>query len=186
MLQFLYEQRLTLFNTRRQYEWKIYFGVMILLGSADASILTDKVALGGLELWWAASCVFVVSVCWYFEQELQRRNFADRRAMDTLYNWLCDELQIPTLSPARERLPGRPSGIFGWSSLPKVLLLIFAGAVSLSLAWVHPPSNAKRNSASVSVSRSENALFVVRTESATGPDIWQHATPSATPDPGLR
>jgi hypothetical protein len=179
VLRFLYEQRLTLFNTRREYEWKIYFGVMILLGAGDASILTNKVALSGCRpLWWAAACGFVVFVCLYFERQLQKRNATDRAAMDTLYNWLCDEVQIPNLSPARERLLYSPSGSWRWSSLPKALLLIFAGVVSALLPWVHKTPNMERGAASVGIIRSENALFVGTVNTATGPEGGQNPTPS--------
>jgi hypothetical protein len=179
LLKFLYGQRLALFNTRREYEWKIYFGVMILLGAGDASILANRVALAGYRRWWwIVACGFVVFVSLYFESHLQKRNATDRAAMDTLYNWLCDELLIPRLSPARERILCSPSRIWGWSSLPKVLLLIFAGVVSAVLPFVQTTPDVERASVSVEISRSESVLPVKGTISVVVPSRKQTTTPT--------
>ncbi len=42
-IEFLYDKRLTLFNTRREHVWKIYFGAMFLLGVIDTAIVTDEI-----------------------------------------------------------------------------------------------------------------------------------------------
>ena len=41
-IRFLHDKRLTLFNTRREHEWKIYFGAMALLCAADAVLLSGS------------------------------------------------------------------------------------------------------------------------------------------------
>ena len=50
-IRFLYDKRLTLFNTRREHEWKIYFGAMALVGGVDAALVTRGLVLGGW-LWY--------------------------------------------------------------------------------------------------------------------------------------
>ncbi len=99
----LYDKRLTLFNVRREHEWKIYFGALVLLGAIDAAIITDKLVLQDLALaLWIVACASVFAIVWGYEAELQKRNDRDRAAMNELYNRLCDRILIPMHSMIRE------------------------------------------------------------------------------------
>ena len=102
-LQFLYDKRLTLYNTRRDHEWKIFFGGIAFLGAADAAIVTGQVALSTILIRsWIGACVLVFVLVIGYEVELQNRNTSDRRAMSLLQNMLCDSLHLPLDSIARE------------------------------------------------------------------------------------
>jgi len=104
-LRFLYTQRLTLFNERRDYEWKVYFAVIALFGGADAALLTQPVDLTEEQkVWWVLLCVAAALLSLHFEYHLQLANGKDRSAMNALYNTICDGVRIHPLSPAREKL----------------------------------------------------------------------------------
>jgi len=111
-LQFLYERRMVLFNTRRDHEWKILFGVIGLLIALDAAQLGYGVQLVGWHRYaW---------VGW----GLQRRNVFDRPAMNAIYNTLCRDLSLHS----------RWSGL--WAFLPQMLFLFVVALISASLPWL--------------------------------------------------
>lgn len=57
--EFLFDKRLQLFNIRREHEWKIFFGVMTLIGAVDAALVTKTIHLS----WTAYACwVFILIV----------------------------------------------------------------------------------------------------------------------------
>lgn len=77
-IQFLYDKRMTMFNLRRDHEWKIYFGALALLGAVDASIVTGHIPQSDATRWtWAFFCVVVFVAVGGYEKDLQIRNAAD-------------------------------------------------------------------------------------------------------------
>ena len=137
-IRFLYSQRLTLFNTRREHEWKIYFGALVLLGAVDAVIVTgDLVLKGGLRWGWVAACAFVFIAVWGYESRLQIRNDGDRKAMDKLYNQLCELAQVDdTDVRAPVHGPRCCWNYYGWAFPWQMTLLLVAATVSAYLPWV--------------------------------------------------
>lgn len=151
-IKFLYDKRLTLFNTRREYEWKIYFGAMVVLGGVDTALLTHRIILASyLERgFWFVACAVVSVAVIGFESQLQIRNAGDREAMDYLYNWLCDLVGIAADSPVREGRNPRKGSLWqrlGWAFKWQALLFLAAAVVSavlpliLDLSWTDPPNN---------------------------------------------
>jgi hypothetical protein len=137
-LRFLYDKRLTLFNTRREHEWKIYFGAMALLGAADATLVSGTLIVVGRQRWmWALACAVIFGVVFGYERALQMRNKGDREAMDDLYDHICDLLGIVLNSPIRAhkspiRPPTRMASLwsrYGWA-FPWQMILLFVVAAS--------------------------------------------------------
>ncbi len=57
-LRFLYDKRMALFNFRRDHEWRIIFGVLILLGAVDAALVSKPICLSpGRTLMWQIGIV---------------------------------------------------------------------------------------------------------------------------------
>jgi len=109
-IQFLYDKRLTLFNTRREHEWKTFFGAMIMLGAIDAVLLTHPLVLTRLLCSvWSLTCVMFFIFVLGYERDLQKRNARDRAAMDQLFDRLCDLVGIEEESTIRA-IPQRVSG----------------------------------------------------------------------------
>jgi hypothetical protein len=104
-LQFLFDKRLALFNTRRDHEWRVTFGAMALIGAVDAGLLTQKLHLSfsGIVLWWVALAVLFSAVTIY-QFGVQTRNRVDRIAMDAIYLHLCDMARVPSSSMVRLRV----------------------------------------------------------------------------------
>lgn len=136
VIQFLYDKRLTLFNVRREHEWKIYFGAIALLAGLDASLLTGRMHISSWQTWaWSALAFAIFLACLGYEVQLQIRNAADRLAMDTLYNDLYDQAKLPRGGSARERTGALPSGSFGWSFRWQMLLLAAFALASILLPF---------------------------------------------------
>jgi len=45
ILQFIFNSHLSLFNTRRDHEWRVIISAMVLMGAVDATILSVKICL---------------------------------------------------------------------------------------------------------------------------------------------
>jgi hypothetical protein len=134
-IEFLYDKRLTLFNTRREHEWKIYFGALVLMGAVDAALVTNHITLTGRwRCAWGLACAVVFAVVFGYERQLQIRNDGDREAMYQLYNRLCDLLRVEEGSPVRERFTRRDTRLFwmkyGWAFPWQMILLFAVAAVS--------------------------------------------------------
>jgi membrane protein implicated in regulation of membrane protease activity len=143
-LEFLYDKRLTLFNTRREHEWKIYFGAMILLGTIDATLVAGHLSLAGWQRWaWVGVCGLILAVVFGYESQLQKRNDADRRAMHELHNRICKFLGISEESPIFERYTDPDQrGIwlrFGWAFPWQIILFTAAAMISALLPFVKTP-----------------------------------------------
>jgi|HubBroStandDraft_1064217.scaffolds.fasta_scaffold455211_1 hypothetical protein len=131
----LHEHRMTLYNIRREHEWRIFFGVVTLLGALDLAGIAYHLEFGDWKRWaWCGLVSFpVVGWIWY-EVGLQHRNFLDRTAMNTLYNELCDAIGIQGDSPVREGNYERKLGL--WAFWPKMTVLLTIFFVSIGLPWL--------------------------------------------------
>ena len=140
VLKFLYEQRLTLFNTRRGHEWEIIFRVLAFFGAVDAALLTKKLCLpaGSLPFWLIAGLAVLVATLAY-ELGVQRRNRVDRVAMDRIQEALCDSIHPPVHGHIRvcadssdlsERVGHDPkpllNGTYLWAFISQVVVLLVA------------------------------------------------------------
>ena len=134
---FLYDKRLALLNTRRDQEWKIYFGTTTLILGMDAGCLIYHVSLTGPE---AAAWILAVAILGgalvLYEHGLQPRNRRDHKAMIALYQMLCDEAKIDDNSLARYLPGGSPGGPLQrtWPVASKLMVL----AVLLLVSWAVP------------------------------------------------
>jgi hypothetical protein len=129
-VQFLYQSRMTLFNTRRDHEWKIYFGVISLVAAMDAAFLTNHIHLTETYMkccWLLIDGLLVGASVWY-EWELQGRNSRDRIAMN---NEVCDALDIECIDVREEK---RHQGL--WAFWCQVLVLAAVLLFSAPLPWV--------------------------------------------------
>ena len=90
-LRFLYDKRMALFNFRRDHEWRIIFGVLILLGAVDAALVSKPICLSpGRTLMWQIGIVTIGIAMVMYEFGIQARNRVDRRVMDRLQVMLCE------------------------------------------------------------------------------------------------
>ena len=135
-LQFLYEQRMVLFNTRREHEWKVIFGVIGLIFGLDAAVLLYHIELDGWKrVAWLCLILLPTLATYRYEWVLQRRTFFDRRAMNRLYNRICDSIGINEATPIiREPEHSRWSGL--WAFIPQALVLLTISAFSAALPWI--------------------------------------------------
>ena len=143
VIQFLFERRMALFNVRRDHEWKIMFGVIGLIGAADAALVTKAIHLSvyALVSWRVLLVVLLVGTIFY-QFGVQTRNRVDRIVMDGLYKILCDSVGIPDRDEIR--LPIDASGQsqlgFGvrpiihytylWAFIWQSSVMIVVGAIS--------------------------------------------------------
>ena len=130
-IRFLYDKRLTLWNTRREHEWKIYFGALALLGAADAALVSGNIILTGWWRWgWVGTCFFVFGVVFGYERDLQIRNTRDRSAMNHLFNELCRLIGIEDTQVLEPTKPRSFWSRYGWAFPWQVILLLLAVTVS--------------------------------------------------------
>jgi hypothetical protein len=67
-VRFLYDKRLTLFNVRREHEWRVIFGVLILLGAVDATLLSKPICLSsGVRLFWQLGIIVLAVATFFYE-----------------------------------------------------------------------------------------------------------------------
>lgn len=104
-LRFMFDKRLELFNVRRDHEWKIFFGVMGLIGAVVVGLVTQRVVLprDAIHDWWGVLAILFIC-SFYYQLEVQRRNRVDRAIMDELQGRLCDAVGIPAGSRIRTRV----------------------------------------------------------------------------------
>jgi hypothetical protein len=151
-LRFLYDKRLILFNVRRDHEWKVFFGVMTLIGAVDAAIVTQHVCLTGKALWgWRIILIIVTGACIAYEFGVQRRNRVDRIAMHEINTALCDLIgvtqgssircpadhHIEVLQAGKDR---EPKGLriyrpyYLWAFIWQIIVLISVCVISLFMS----------------------------------------------------
>jgi hypothetical protein len=93
----LLDTRLELFNVRRDHEWKIFFGVLTLIGAVDIALVTNSHLLTDRSVvWtWRGMLILLLAASVWYEIGVQRRNRIDRIVMDALYHRLCDAVELP-------------------------------------------------------------------------------------------
>jgi hypothetical protein len=136
LLMFLYDKRLTLFNARRDIEWKVFLSVVAALGLMDATILhSQRDISGNYFVWavWTTICLAIVGLPALLLRDLQSRNARDRRAMNVLHNQLCGLLESTSkadLKAIREPREPNPGRVVLGLQLP---FLVIAGVLSAAL-----------------------------------------------------
>jgi hypothetical protein len=143
LLQFIFNAHLSLFNTRRDHEWRVIISAMVLMGAVDATLLTQRVCLADREedLWWFALLLLFLSIGWY-QWGVQVRNRVDRVAMDNVLARICDVIGIEPDSPIRAGIDREDERILAiqvdlimnhtylWAFLPQMLVLLIACLLS--------------------------------------------------------
>lgn len=143
LLRFIFDSHMHLFNTRREHEWRVIIGALVLMGAVDYAILSEKIALN--DTYWSVWCVALAllfgSIVWY-QWGIQIRNRVDRVAMDQVLVELCDAIRIPKNSPIRVGVDRESEHILGaqidlitsytylWAFIPQMLLLAVACILS--------------------------------------------------------
>lgn len=153
VIQFLFEQRMALFNVRRDHEWKIIFGVIGLIAAADAALITKEIHLSvcALVSWRGLLVILSVgSIAYQFG--VQTRNRVDRIVMDGLYEILCDsvgirhrdEIRLPIDASAQSQLGLGVRPIihytYLWAFIWQSTVMIVVGAISWFLPEFIPQS----------------------------------------------
>lgn len=143
ILQFIFNSHLSLFNTRRDHEWRVIISAMVLMGAVDATILSVKICLTvrQQDLWIFALILLFFSIAWY-QWGVQVRNRVDRIAMDRVLHAMCNEIQESPNSPMRagidredERMDGARTDFilhftYLWAFIPQMLVLLIAVLLS--------------------------------------------------------
>ena len=143
LLQFIFQAHLSLFNTRREHEWRVIISAMILMGAVDATLVTQKIHLDDMQqaLWWCALVALFLSIGWY-QWGVQVRNRVDRVAMDQVLSEICNSLKICADSPIRagidredEHVPVTQIDLiihftYLWAFIPQMLVLLVATVMS--------------------------------------------------------
>jgi hypothetical protein len=143
-VRFLFDKRLTLFNVRREHEWRVIIGVLVLLGAVDATLLTKPICLSpGVALFWRVGIIILCVATLFYEWGIQARNRVDRRVMDRLQQILCDNGGIPPNSGTRICIDGETERRVGelapdrltrltyiWALLSQAVVLILACVLS--------------------------------------------------------
>ncbi len=89
-LRFIYDKHLSLFNTRREHEWKVFFGMITLIGLSSAALLNYDIQLRMGQQWlWTAGILTLFAVHFFYQKGVQRRNRIDRLVMDEVNRHLC-------------------------------------------------------------------------------------------------
>jgi hypothetical protein len=114
LLEFICNSHLSLFNTRRDHEWRVIISAMVLMGAVDATMLSTKIRLDALQMvcWWLALLMLVASIGWY-QWGVQVRNRVDRVAMDHVLVEICNVISVPDDSPIRVGIDRENERILG-------------------------------------------------------------------------
>lgn len=101
-LKFLYEKHETSFNTRREFEWRIFVGAVSLMVASDAVMLANSIHPSGvLSLLWIGFCALVGYATVQYQRSLRFLNLRNRQAMDEINNILCAQCNLPDGSLVR-------------------------------------------------------------------------------------
>jgi hypothetical protein len=146
VLKFIFSAHLELFNTRREHEWRVIISALVLIGAVDVTMLSQHMKLTDRQedFWWFALLVLLLSIGWY-QWGVQKRNRADRIAMDRVLHVLCDDIKVAPDSCIRAgvdredpRVLTTQSDIifhftYLWAFLAQMSVLIVATALSMYL-----------------------------------------------------
>jgi hypothetical protein len=133
-LKFLHERRITLYNTRRDHEWKIFFGMIGLFVAADAVFISNGVSLGPHKWIWVTAIVGLAAAQLYHLFRLQDRNFYDRTAMEKINDTICQSLSLDKRNPMWER--HRDGRLGWWTFVPQILVIVIVAGVSAGLPFI--------------------------------------------------
>lgn len=149
-LEFIFQQRLSLFNTRRDHEWRIFFGVLFLLGAVDFYLLTDDNVPQDAQTWWPIVVYILFYTSFVYQWGVQIRNHADRRAMDAICKEICADLRITDTrhreeisSPLDCRAHGKSyPNVFHftylWAFTCEIVVLLAACTLSARIPFLNP------------------------------------------------
>lgn len=149
LLQFIFNSHLSLFNTRRDHEWRVIISAMVLMGAIDATLLTQRIHLNTIQyiLWIGALLLLVASISGY-QWGVQIRNRVDRVAMDRILTELCNAIEVEPKSPIRAGIDRENEHMLGsrvdiilhrtylWAFVPQILVLAIAGGISGYLPYL--------------------------------------------------
>jgi len=143
LLRFIFDSHLSLFNTRRDHEWRVIISAMVLMGAVDASLLAHRIYLTErqVDLWCFALVFLFLSIGWY-QWGVQVRNRVDRVAMDHVLAAICDTIGVDAKSPIRAGIDREDERVLGpqvdfimhhtylWAFIPQMFVLLIACALS--------------------------------------------------------
>jgi hypothetical protein len=167
-LQFLFSQRLELFNVRRQHEWQVLIGVVVALGAVDFALMQKDVRFGSIQLVWVGTLCLLFAAVYMYEFGVQERNRIDRLALDELNHLLCDSLELPASSEGklqcirllidgetlecgpREKEDDILGGCYLWAFWNQMLVLLVACVLSAGVPFLSPAATGAATATDVS------------------------------------
>lgn len=94
-LRFIYDKHLDLFNVRREHEWRVFFGMITLIGLSSAALLNYHIDLTlTQEKLWTVGMVALFIVHFLYQHGVQRRNRIDRIVMDEVTQHICALMKL--------------------------------------------------------------------------------------------
>ncbi|WP_375435759.1 hypothetical protein [uncultured Hymenobacter sp.] len=94
-LRFVYDKHLDLFNVRREHEWRVFFGMITLIGLSSAALLNYYVVLTTFQkALWSAGLTVLFIVHGLYQSGIQRRNRIDRIVMDEVTRHICSLMNL--------------------------------------------------------------------------------------------
>lgn len=147
--EFIFNSHLSLFNTRRDHEWRVIVNAMILMGAVDAALLTNHIKLSDRQqdLWWFALFLLFISIFWY-QWGVQVRNRVDRVVMDQILHEICNGMHVNETSTIRVGIDRENENIkvpkadfilhhtYLWAFIPQMLVLLITVILSGCLPQV--------------------------------------------------
>lgn len=149
LLQFIFNAHLSLFNTRREHEWRVIISAMVLMGAVDLTLVTQQIHLSeSQQVLWCIALVLLFLSIWWYQWGVQVRNRVDRVAMDKVLVTICDLIKADPGSVIRagidredERIPGSQIDYimhrtYLWAFIPQMLVLLIATVLSGYLPYL--------------------------------------------------
>ncbi|MVN76087.1 hypothetical protein GO988_07100 [Hymenobacter sp. HMF4947] len=94
-MRFIYDKHLSLFNIRREHEWKVFFGMITLLGLSTAALLNYRIQLTPQQKHlWALGMTLLFVAHFFYQSGVQHRNRIDRLVMDEVNRHLCAAMNL--------------------------------------------------------------------------------------------
>ena len=97
-LRFLFDKRLQLFNSRQDYQWKLFTSLVVTLGALDVFIITQKIAMLAAPIimtLWTMLVAILATTYLFYSTRLRHQNVYDRLAMIELHQLLCELVNTP-------------------------------------------------------------------------------------------
>lgn len=94
-LRFVYDKHLDLFNVRREHEWRVFFGMITLIGLSSAALLNYYIILDIVEkILWSIGVLALFIVHCLYQLGIQRRNRIDRIVMNEVTRHMCTLMNL--------------------------------------------------------------------------------------------